>query len=283
MLWYKLTWLQQGLFLFIVGFPVFALIITWIARCCFDGMSEWLGYSKWFDYGYERRKDKTYNVGNANNTGTFTNKADTPAKKKYYAVNEYGRDNSVSGLLQGERETPPRATFFGREGGKPLNSQSELEPEWLNSFELAHWERQQKQNDPNRAQDTENKGKTAQNRHFPDIEAQNIETAEKLGIIDRKKAKKLQNSSILGRTTVYWSVGERKWYLDTIIPVPRKHVLTSMWKGGVQTGEITTVMAELLRDRYEDEQDGLLQDKELDLTEAFAQGLGGCPLDQEEI
>lgn len=45
------------------------------------------------------------------------------------------------GLVAGEREVPPRPTFFGRLGGEHIETVGEYEEKVLSTWELKHWEK----------------------------------------------------------------------------------------------------------------------------------------------
>jgi hypothetical protein len=49
---------------------------------------------------------------------------------------------SSSFLLDGEREKPPRAQFFGRLDGEMIDKEGKLEEKWLGYYEFMHWEKQ---------------------------------------------------------------------------------------------------------------------------------------------
>lgn len=57
-----------------------------------------------------------------------------------------------SGLIEGEREAPPRATFFGKLDGNEIREDGPYELNYLNYYEKAHWEREMLKNPELRAQ-----------------------------------------------------------------------------------------------------------------------------------
>ena len=90
----------------------------------------------WIDrkFGYVPTK-KDYNTVNTSNTATYT-----PPKENI--INKTTRGFKTSGLLVGERETAPRAAFFGRLDGEAVESLGKYEEQWLNHFEYSYWLKQ---------------------------------------------------------------------------------------------------------------------------------------------
>ena len=71
----------------------------------------------------------------------MTNKNNYVAPKSTI-TQKVARTVKTSGLLAGERESAPRASFFGRIEGKEVTADGKYEDKWLNSFEFNHWIKQ---------------------------------------------------------------------------------------------------------------------------------------------
>ena len=54
-------------------------------------------------------------------------------------------------LLPSDKHRPPRAQFFGKMGGKPVESLGDLEERFLTVFEFTHWLKQKERSDASKA------------------------------------------------------------------------------------------------------------------------------------
>lgn len=125
-------WLQQPphiqaqdpvvgiLILFAVGLAFAIIASLSIAQAC----------SWWEQYKWRKEYDSKYlDKLNQYRENKEIVKKDKKKKRKERTV-----------LLAHERDTPPKATFFGRENGKYLHVDGDYEEEYLNSFEMRAWE-----------------------------------------------------------------------------------------------------------------------------------------------
>ena len=113
-----------------------AFILGTIAWSIANALMRWWDKLWGGGYYYDQKAAQTsYNTGApANNANTTTY---TPPKLK---TSIWGNNaNKTTGLLAGERESPPRAEFFGRFSGEERGSTGPYEEKWLNTFELSHW------------------------------------------------------------------------------------------------------------------------------------------------
>jgi hypothetical protein len=92
------------------------------------------------DNNYYTKKDLNNRNNNINtyNSGTPTVPIRTGGLKKIVRT----MTKSSSFLLDGEREKPPRAQFFGRLDGEMIDKEGKLEEKWLGYYEFMHWEKQ---------------------------------------------------------------------------------------------------------------------------------------------
>jgi len=121
-MWYKLELFQQVMFFLIVGYPILAGLIRWIYAEIERSIGPVYPLNVYNHSGYEQQSahQKPLNTG---------------------AVSSVKRTFNRSGLLAGEREKAPRATFFGKIDGNEVAEVGDYEPKFLNSFEKNYWNR----------------------------------------------------------------------------------------------------------------------------------------------
>ena len=280
-MWYQLTLAQQLYFLIVIGWLPIILVAKLGAWVLIDGFDKWMGLGSDPDY-VDDPPNKTYNTGNTNNTTTNTNQTGT-----YWEKNK--RKKSVTGLLEGEKTMPPRAHFFGRIDGKPVKKFGRYHVELLNHYEKEHWKKVCARKDGIKPTDTEIGRKISKITGLDDLQAQNLETAKKMGLLDGKNAKDVQNrlkygdlkhlKASPGFVMVVWDSHSGGWFLDGKIPLENSSVdkIRFETETGTHIGEVTIGIATRKRAEYGDTVDlnNLELDEELDLTEDFARVMGG--------
>jgi hypothetical protein len=117
-------------------YTFFGLLGSFVVCSILVGLYYWI--LEWWDrladrwFGVPKCDVNTYNLGNNINKTTTMQQNTSVARKVNKVVNK-------TTLLAGEREKPPRAAFFGRLDGQPLESLGSYEEQWLSPFELSHW------------------------------------------------------------------------------------------------------------------------------------------------
>jgi len=282
-MWYKLSIAEQVIFLVITLWPLFFWVSRYLMECTIDGFWAWL-----FDNGQreDTTADKTYNCGNTSIKRVLLPKQ-TENKNTY--VNKTKRGGSVSGLVAGERKSPPRAQFFGRLDGKKVKAVGEYDLTVLNQYELAHWKRvcRQKRQQLDNVPDIATKIKKITG--LDNIEELNRETAAEMGIIDGETGEITEKGKKIGK------MGAQKHFPDyenddTIdldaedcVPVAqavnefiaaekkrRKALKEQKDRDSVDTSGVTSEEV----DKLLEDDPGFELDPELDLTEGFASFMG---------
>lgn len=278
-MWYKLTFGQQLYFLIVIGWLPIAFVLKYLAMRCIDGYSYWMGLGGLTDYK-DKPGTKTYNCGNPNNTGQFVTK---PSQHKQTFSDSWKRKQSVTGLLDGEREMPPRAHFFGRLDGKPVKKYGRWHVELLNCYEKQHWLSTQGQKPAVKPEDTEIGSKIAGIIGKTSLQQQNLDTARKMGLFEGKNAENGQNTEELAKKTtekpqkgfelVVWEGHTGTWYLDGRIALDKEFIKRIRLDRvtGLHVGEVSEAYAGNMRAA---EEDALVLDEELDLTEGFVRAMG---------
>ena len=274
-MWYKLTFIEQCLFLLVILWPVIVWISIYLAECTIDGFWIWM---------YDNAPDKvliegkTYNVGNTNNTGNFlthqSGNKTTPAKKVL-------RGGGLTGLVAGERLKPPRAHFFGRMSGMHVQLDGEYDISVLNQFELAHWKRVCARKENKEAKEPAIATKIKKITGLTDIDAQNRRTAVDLGIIPG-------NTSKLAQKRLDFSILPIKTSKNPHFPDLDDTPVVDL--DAVENLDLATAVDEAVA--HERAKAGIdtsgvaghdgttFQEEEvLDLTDAFAQAMGGEPIE----
>ncbi len=195
-MFYKLTLFKQFLFVLVVGAPGWIWLATYICKCTIDNFSGWMSQ---VDEPYSVNGAGTYNTGeNANKTKAVV----SSMLPKQNLTTKWKRGSSVTGLIAGEREKPPRAHFFGRLGGKKIKEHGAYDESVLTYYEKEHWEKVKAGKLPKPVKTVAKGDKAKQIVTEYDLQQQNLAEAVRMGFMQNSKGESAENRRKFTETDV---------------------------------------------------------------------------------